>query len=412
MMLDVQKIKSDFPILSRQINGHGLVYLDNSATSQKPLQVLEAVDDYYKTFNSNVHRGSHTLADEATSRYEKSRETVARFIGAQKSKEIVFVRNATEAINLVAYAYALENLKKDDEILLGVWEHHANLIPWQQVCVKTGAKLVYLYLTKDGLFDFNDYKSKLSGKTRLVAISQASNVTGTIFPVAEIVREAKKAGAVTVVDGAQSTPHLSVNVKSLGCDFFAFSGHKMLAPMGIGALYVRSEMYGKMQPFMTGGGMILEVEETGSTWEKVPYKYEAGTPNVSGAVGLASAIEYLEKVGMSNIRNHEVDLNKYALESFNKISASIPSLRILGPTDPTQRTGLISFYFSNIHAHDVASILDQHGVAVRSGHHCAMPLHKSLEIGPSCRASWYLYNSRQDIDALVEGVTEASRILS
>jgi len=399
-------MKADFPILARQVNGCDLVYLDNSATSQKPLQVLEAVDEYYRTCNSNVHRGSHTLADEATSRYEKSRETVARFIGAQKSEEIVFVRNTTEAINLVAYSYAGKFLQTGDEVLLGIWEHHSNLIPWQQVCLKTGAKLVYTYPTKDGLFDFNDYKSKLNKKTKLVAVTQASNVLGTIFPVKVIIKEAKKFGAVTVVDGAQSTPHMPVNVKSLGCDFFAFSGHKMLAPMGIGALYVKSDMYNQMEPFMTGGGMILEVEEDKATWESAPYKYEAGTPNVSGAVGLARAIEYLQKIGMDNIRNHEVELNKYALESF-----ASSTLHILGPTDPAQRAGLISFYFDGIHPHDVSAILDQRGVEIRSGYHCAIPLHLELGIGPTCRASWYLYNDKKDIDALVEGAMEAWRLL-
>lgn len=411
-MLDTQKIKADFPILSRQINGHNLVYLDNSATSQKPLQVLNAVDDYYKTCNANVHRGSHTLADEATSRYEKSREIVARFIGVQKPEEIIFVRNTTEALNLIAYSYALGNLTGGDEILLGVWEHHSNLVPWQQVCLKTGAKLVYTYPTKEGLFDFTDYKSKLAKKTKLVAMAQASNVLGTIFPVAEIVAEAKKFGAVTVIDGAQSTPHMPVNVKNLDSDFFAFSGHKMLAPMGIGALYVRSDMYSRMQPFTAGGGMILEVDEQKAIWDKEPFKYEAGTPNVSGAVGLAEAIEYLNNIGMPNIRDHEIELGKYILESFEKLTDSIPSIRLLGSTDPLQRTGLISFSLNNVHPHDISAILDQRGIAIRSGFHCAMPLHTKLGIGPTCRASWYLYNNKKDIDALVEGVKEASRILS
>ncbi len=410
-MLDVQKIKVDFPILSRQVNGHDLAYLDNAATSQKPLQVLSAVDDYYKTCNANVHRGSHTLADEATSLYEKSREIVANFIGAQKQEEIVFIRNTTEAINLIAFSYADKVLQKDDEILIGVWEHHSNLVPWQQVCLRTGAKLVYTYPTKEGLFDFVDFKCKLSKKTKLVAVAQASNVLGTIFPVAEIVAEAKKVGAVTLIDGAQSAPHMSVNVKSLGCDFFAFSGHKMLSPMGIGALYIKSELLEKLDPFITGGGMIFEVDETNATWEKPPYKYEAGTPNVSGAVGLARAIQYLQNLGMENIRTHEVELNRYALASFNRVCIAAPALTMLGPTDPAKRTGLISFYYNGIHPHDISAILDQRGVAIRSGFHCAMPLHLKLGIGPTCRASWYLYNDKKDIDTLVEGVLEASRLL-
>jgi cysteine desulfurase / selenocysteine lyase len=410
-MLDTKKIKAAFPILGRQVNSHDLAYLDNSATSQKPLQVLSAVDDYYKTCNANVHRGSHVLADEATSRYEKSRETVSRFIGAQKPEEIVFVRNTTEALNLVAYSYALDNLTTGDEILLGVWEHHSNLVPWQQVCLKTGARLIYTYPTKDGLFDFADFRSKLSSRTKLVAMAQASNVLATIFPVAEIVNETRKFGAITVIDGAQSTPHMPVNVKSMGCDFFAFSGHKMLAPMGIGVLYVKSDMYNKMKPFMTGGGMILEVNEQNSTWESAAAKFEAGTPNVSGAVGLARAIDYLKEIGMDNIRSHEVELSNYAIESFSKARTAVPGLHFLGSTDPTQRAGLISFYLDGLHPHDISAILDQRGVAIRSGFHCAMPLHTKLGIGPTCRASWYLYNDKKDLDALIDGVLEASRLL-
>jgi cysteine desulfurase/selenocysteine lyase len=410
-MFDIKKIKADFPILSRQINGHDLVYLDNAATSQKPTSVLNAVDDYYKHNNANVHRGAHTLADEATSLYEKSRETIAKFIGAQRQEEVVFVRNATEAINLVAYSFARKVLQKNDEVLIGVWEHHSNLVPWQQDCLKTGAKLVYTYPTKEGLFDFADYKSKLSSKTRIVAIGQASNVLGTIFPLADIVGEAKKIGAVTVIDGAQSAPHLPINVQSLGCDFFAFSGHKMLAPMGIGVLYARSEILDKLDPFLTGGSMILEVEEQSATWAKAPDKFEAGTPNVSGAVGLAEAIRYLENIGMKNIRDHEVELNAYALEVFKKASLTAPELHVVGPSDPEKRTGLVSFYYTGIHPHDVSAILDQRGVAIRSGFHCAMPLHLKLGVGPTCRASWYLYNDKTDIDALIGGVLEASRLL-
>jgi cysteine desulfurase/selenocysteine lyase len=411
-MLDSQTIKADFPILSRLVNGRALVYLDNSATSQKPLQVLTAVDDYYTTSNANVHRGSHTLSNEATSLYEKSREKVARFIGARKPEEIIFVSNTTEALNLVAYAYALAALTTGDEIVVGAWEHHSNLVPWQQVALHTGAKLVYIYPTKEGLFDLADYKSKLSTRTKLVAMAQASNVLGTVFPVTAIVAEAHKYGAITVIDGAQSTPHMAVNVQSLGCEFFAFSGHKMLAPMGIGVLYVRSEMYNRMQPFMTGGGMISQVEATKATWEVPPYTFEAGTPNVGGAVGLASAIDYLTGVGMPAIREHELKLTDYALAEFTKLAGSVPALNLVGSLDPTQRTGLVSFYLTGIHPHDIAAILDQQGVAIRSGYHCAMPLHTHLALSPTCRASWYLYNSHQDIDALLSGVREASRLLA
>ncbi len=410
-MLDVQKIKADFPILARQVNNRDLVYLDNAATSQKPNPVLTAVDDYYKTCNANVHRGSHTLADEATSLYEKSREIVAKFIGARLSEEIVFVKNTTEAINLIAYSYATKFLQRDDEVLLGVWEHHSNLVPWQEVCLKTGAKLVYTYPTKDGLFDMDDFRSKLSKKTKLVSVVHASNVLGTIFPVADIVAEAKRVGAVVVVDGAQSAPHMPVDVQKLGCDFFAFSGHKMLGPMGVGVLYAKSEILQKMDPFITGGGMIFEVDIQNSTWEKPPYKFEAGTPNVSGAVGLAKAVQYLQEIGMEHVRSHEVELNAYALESFRKVGLTLASFDILGPTDPQKRSGLLSFCYAGMHAHDISAILDQRGVAVRSGFHCAMPLHQHLNIGPTCRASWYIYNDKTDIDALLAGVLEASRIL-
>ena len=410
-MLDAKKLKLDFPILSRKVNGKDLVCLDNSATSQKPTKVLEAVDTYYKTSNANVHRGSHTLADEATSLYESSRETVAKFIGSRKAEEIVFVRNATEALNTVAYTYAQSLLKPGDEVLLGVWEHHSNLIPWQQVCTRTGAKLVCMYPTKDGLFDFEDYKVKLTNRTKVVTVAHASNVLGTIFPIKEITAEAKKYGAVVVIDGAQSAPHMPINVESLECDFFAFSGHKMLSPMGIGVLWVKQELLETLQPFMYGGGMILEVTEQEAVWEKAPYKFEAGTPNVSGAVGLAEAIKYLSTIGMDNVKSHEFEITTYALEALKKLAVDIPSLHILGPWDAKLRTGLISFYFDNIHAHDVSAILDRLGIAVRSGHHCAMPLHTHLGVPASCRASWYLYNTPEDIDALLAGLREAKKIL-
>ncbi|MBU1970554.1 SufS family cysteine desulfurase, partial [Patescibacteria group bacterium] len=396
-MLDIKKIRADFPILSRKVNGQYLIYLDNAATSQKPLQVMAAIDDYYETANANVHRGSHTLADEATSLYEKSREIVAGFIGAQKPQELIFVRNTTEAINLVACSYAEQVLQKNDEVLLGVWEHHSNLIPWQQVCAKTGAKLVYLNPTPDGQLDFKDYRAKLNSRTKLVTVAQASNVLGTIFPVSEMAAEAKKVGAVLMVDAAQSVPHMPVDVKSLGCDFLAFSGHKMLAPMGIGALYIRSELMNKLSPFLVGGGMINEVDECHTSWAEVPYRFEAGTPNVNGAIGFAAAVMYLKQLGMNHVRAHELELNAYALEAFQKI----PAARILGPLDPVKRTGLLSFILGGSHGHDVAAILDQRGVAVRSGYHCAMPLHAKLKLNPTCRASWYLYNDKDDIDALV-----------
>ncbi len=410
-MLNVQKIKADFPILARKVNGKALVYLDNAATSQKPASVLEAVDRYYETSNANVHRGSYTLADEATFLYEKARETLKTFVGASSNEEIIFVKNTTEAINLVAYSYASKNLKEGDEILLGVWEHHSNLVLWQEIGEKTGAKLVYMHPTKEGLFDFKDFTSKLTKNTKLVTVAQASNVLGTIFPVSDIVAEAKKFGALVSVDGAQSVPHMPIDVKKLGCDFLAFSGHKMLGPMGIGVLYVKSDIYPMMEPFIAGGGMIAEVSKQKSTWEEPPYKFEAGTPNVGGAVGLTEAVNYLQKVGMSNIREHEVELTAYALGLLERIEKDIPQLEVLGPKDPKKRSGLVSFYHPKMHAHDVAAILDKCGVAVRSGFHCAMPLHQHFNVGPTFRASWYIYNDKSDIDALFEGIVEASRVL-
>ena len=409
-MLDTNTLKKDFPILEMKVNGKDLVYLDNAATTQKPEKVLAAVDTYYRICNANVHRGSHTLSDNATSLYERSRESVAKFIGA-KPTEIIFTRNATEGINLVAYSYGLATLHAGDEILIGGWEHHSNLVPWQEVCHKTGARLVYTYPDNQGLFDFADFCSKLGARTKIVAVGHASNVLGTIYPVAEIAAEAKKVGALVVVDGAQSLPHLPVNIKQLSCDALAFSGHKMLGPMGIGVLWLDESLQESLSPFLTGGGMVLEVDENKASWEKPPHKFEAGTPNVSGAVGLAAAIDYIKTIGIEEIRKHEIELSSYALQAFADLARGFQNLRILGPMDATKRTGLISFHMQGVHAHDVSAILDQRGIAVRSGYHCAMPLHTHLGIGPTVRASWYLYNSQADITALVSGISDAKKIL-
>lgn len=411
-MVDVSSIKKDFPILNTKINGKDLVYLDNAATSQKPISVIRALKNYYEQSNANVHRGAHSLADKATSLYEKSREVISKFIGASLPEEIVFVRNTTEGINLVAYSFALNYLKQGDEILIGIWEHHSNLVPWQQVCLRTGAKLVYTYPNNQGLFDFTDFKNKINKRTKIVALTHASNVLGTIFPLEEISKYVKKAGAFFVVDAAQSAPHLPLNVRELDCDFASFSGHKMLGPMGIGVLYVKYSMYDFMQPFLTGGGMINQVEEGFSSWEKPPHKFEAGTPNVGGAWGLAQAIDYLQNIGMKNIKLHEENINEVAISTFERLKTKVKGLHFIGPKEKEKRTGLISFCINGVHPHDVSSLLNQYGVAIRSGYHCAMPLHKYLELGPTCRASWYIYNDESDIKALENAILEAVKILS
>lgn len=404
-MFDPRKIREDFPILKRVVNGKDLVYLDSGATSQKPAQVLEAERIYYEQHNANVHRGAHTLGDEATHLLDVSREKVAGFIGAKK-EEIIFVRNTTEAINLVAYAWGLDNLKKDELVLTTRMEHHANLVPWQEVCRRTGARVELVGITKDGLLDLEDFKQKLKLKPRIVSLVQVSNALGTINPVAKMTRLAHKFGALVVIDAAQSLPHMKVDVGEIGCDFLAFSGHKMLGPMGIGVLYGKKEILLKMSPFLTGGGMISEVYDDHSTWNVLPDKFEAGTPNVAGAVGLMSAIEYLERLGMENVREHDKQIVEYAMQSLNKVT----NLVLLGTNEIDKRSGSVSFEYLGVHAHDVATILDSEGIAVRAGHHCTMPLHKKLGISASVRASFNVYTTKQDIDALIEGLAKVKTV--
>ena len=400
-MLNIQKIKQDFPILQRRINGRRLVYLDNAATSQRPVQVIKAVVDFQKKHNANVHRGLHTLSEEASGLYEKARETVAKFIGAN-TDEIVFVRNTTEGINLVAQTWAKTNVGKG-EILATVMEHHSNILPWLQL----GLKVRFVDVTDEGVLDMKDFKKKLTKKTKLVAVGHMSNMTGTINPVEEIVRMAKKVKARVLVDAAQSVQHLGVDVKKLGCDFLAFSGHKMFAPMGIGALYIKKERQEEMGPFLTGGGMISEVYlDKPAVWAKGVEKWEAGTPNVEGAIGLAAACEYHQRLGMTNIRQYEKELTKYALKRLK----SITSIGLIGPTDVERRGGVISFTFEGVHAHDVAQILDSEGVAVRSGHHCTMPLHQRFGLTASTRASFYIYNDKKDVDCLVAALDKVKGV--
>jgi cysteine desulfurase/selenocysteine lyase len=410
-MFDPTKIKLDFPILAREIEGKKLVYLDSGATSQKPTSVLQAEREYYEKHNANVHRGAHTLGDEATQFYQESREKVANFINA-RSEEIIFVRNTTEAINLVSYAWGLDTLQAGDVVITTVMEHHANMVPWQQIVKRTGAKLEVVGITDDGLVDMNDYAQKLKLKPKLVAFVHVSNALGTINPVKELTKMAHKAGALVLVDGAQAVPHMKVDVGDIGCDFYAFSGHKMLGPMGIGVLWGRSEILEKMNPFLTGGGMINEVYSDHSTWAEGPEKFEAGTPNVAGAVGLASAITYLEKLDMDVVREHDKMITEYALEQLSKVT-NLPAqagLVILGTKNPELRSGSVSFEYRGVHAHDVATILDSEGVAVRSGHHCTMPLHNHLGITASIRASFNVYTTKDDIDALIAALSKVKTV--
>lgn len=404
-MLNSTKIKLDFPILKREIDGHPLVYLDSGATSQKPKQVIDAEREYYEKHNANVHRGAHTLGDEATQLYQESRERVAKFIGA-KSEEVVFVRNTTEAINLVAYAWGLDNLVKGDVVVSTIMEHHANLVPWQEVSRRTGARVEVVGLTEDGTIDLTDFKNKLKLKPKMVVFTHVSNALGTINPVREMTKLAHKAGALVLVDGAQAVPHMKVDVTDIGCDFYAFSGHKMLAPMGIGVLWGRGEILNKMSPFLTGGGMIDEVYVDHATYAPLPDKFEAGTPNVAGAVGLMSAIDYLEKLGMENVREHDAEIVDYSL----KLLGKLPNIKLLGTKDKKIRCGSVSFEYIGVHAHDVATILDSEGVAIRSGHHCTMPLHNHLGVTASIRASFNVYTTKEDIDKLVLALGKVKQI--
>ena len=404
-MFDPKQVRKDFPILGRVIHDKPLVYLDSGATSQKPKVVLDAEREYYEQHNANVHRGAHTLGDEATQMYQDARSVVARFIGGQ-SQEVVFVRNATEALNLVAYAWGLDSLRAGDVILTTEMEHHANLVPWQEVARRTGAKVELVKVSAQGLLDQEDYKRKLKLKPKLVAIVQVSNALGTINPVFEMTRMAHKAGAVVVVDGAQAIPHMSVNVKDLECDFYAFSGHKMLGPMGIGVLWGRGNILESMSPFLTGGGMINEVYADHSTWAQVPEKFEAGTPNVAGAVGIKAAIEYLEGLGMDNIRKHDEDIVGYALAKLGEVE----QITLLGGRDASKRSGSVNFIYEGVHAHDVATILDSLGVAVRSGHHCTMVLHNALGITASIRASFNVYTIHEDIERLVVALGKVKQV--
>jgi cysteine desulfurase/selenocysteine lyase len=404
--LDLERIRADFPILQRQVNGRPLIYLDNAATTQKPRQVIDALVDFYTNTNANVHRGVHTLSVESTDLYEAARERVGNFLGARSPEEVVFVRNTTEAINLVAVCWGRANLKPGDEILASTLEHHSNLVPWQRVAQETGARIRLIHLTPDGTVDLDDYRQLLSPRTRVVAIAHASNVLGTISNLAEVSELAHRVGAIVMADGAQSVPNVPTDVTALGIDFLAFSGHKMLAPTGIGGLWGRRELLEEMPPFLGGGGMIREVFEDRATWAPLPEKFDAGTPNIADAIGLGVAIDYLENVGMTNVRAHEVDVAGYALERL----ARVPDVSVYGPRDPSLRTGVVSFNLEGVHPHDAGTVLDEAGIAVRAGHHCCQPLHRLLDVAATLRASFYIYNSRDEVDALVDALNTARRL--
>ena len=400
-MYDVEEIRRDFPILERRIEGKRLVYLDNAATSQKPRQVIGALTEYYEEHNANIHRGVHRLAAEATAAYEGARRKVARFLGAPETTGLIFTRGTTEAVNLVAHAWGRRSLRDGDEVVLTEAEHHSNIVPWQLAARATGAKLRFIPVLEDGTLDMEVAERLIGPRTRLVGCIHASNVLATINPVERLAELAHEADALMLVDGAQSAPHLPVSVEALGCDFYACSGHKMLGPTGVGVLWGRPEILEEMDPFLGGGEMIREVHLDHSTWNDLPYKFEAGTMNVAQAVGLGAAVDYLDELGMENVREHERRLGEYAYRRL----AEIEGITIYGPEK--DRTGLVSFSLPDVHPHDLSQLLDEEGVAVRSGHHCAQPLMRRLGIVATSRASFYLYNTEGEVDALVEALGRA-----
>lgn len=395
--MNVSDIRKQFPILDQEVNGHPLVYLDSAATSQKPIQVIEALNKYYREYNSNVHRGVHTLGTMATDGYEGAREKVRKFINAKSTEEIIFTRGTTTALNIVAASYGRANLQPGDEIVITYMEHHSNIIPWQQVAKATGATLKYIDLTEDHALSLETVKETITPDTKIVSVMHVSNVLGAINPVKEIAKIAHQHGAIMVVDGAQSTPHMKVDVQDLDCDFFAFSGHKMCGPTGIGVLYGKKELLEKMEPVEFGGEMIDFVNLYDSTWKELPWKFEGGTPIIADAIGLGAAIDFLEEVGLDNILAHEHKLANYALDRLSEVEG----ITIYGPKE---RAGVVTFNLDDVHPHDVATVLDAEGVAVRAGHHCAQPLMKYLNVSSTARASFYLYNTEEEIDQLVSSL--------
>lgn len=406
--MNSEDIRRLFPILQQEVNGHPLVYLDSAATSQKPLSVINAIDKYYREDNSNVHRGVHTLGTRATDSYEGAREKVRKFINAKSTQEIIFTRGTTTSLNTVASSYARSNLREGDEIVITYMEHHSNIIPWQQAAKATGAVLKYLPLQADGTISLDDVRETVTENTKIVSVMHVSNVLGVINPIKAIAKIAHENGAIMVVDGAQSAPHMKVDVQDLDCDFFALSGHKMCAPTGIGVLYGKKHLLENMEPVEFGGEMIDFVGLQESTWKELPWKFEGGTPIIAGAVGLGAAIDFLEEIGLENIEAHEHKLAAYAMEKMSVIEG----MTIFGPADPAKRTGVVTFNLDDVHPHDVATVLDAEGIAVRAGHHCAQPLMKWLKVSATARASFYLYNTEEDVDKLVAGLLKTKEYFS
>jgi cysteine desulfurase / selenocysteine lyase len=406
--MDMKNIRSQFPILDQEVNGRPLVYLDSAATSQKPLSVIESVERYYREYNSNVHRGVHTLGTKATDGFEGARDKVRKFINAASREEVIFSRGTTTSLNIVATSYGRVFCKEGDEIVISYMEHHSNLIPWQQVAKVTGATLKYIPLQKDGTLNLEDVEKTITDRTKIVAITHVSNVLGTINPIKEIAKIAHAKGAVIVVDGAQAAPHIKVDVQDLDVDFYAFSSHKMCGPTGIGVLYGKKDLLEQMEPVEFGGEMIDFVNLYDSTWKELPWKFEAGTPSIAQAIGLGAAIDFLEEIGMDNIHQHEYDLVEYALKKLSEIEG----VTIFGPLDASKKGGVVTFNIDGVHPHDVSTALDMEGIAIRAGHHCAQPLMKVLNQTATARASFYLYNTKEDIDALADGLVKAKEFFS
>jgi len=403
--IDVGRVRDDFPILRRTVHGRPLVYLDNAATTQKPRAVIDALVHYYENYNANIHRGIHALSEEATARYEEVRLKTAHFIGAPGPETVVFTRNTTESINLVAHAWGRRYLRPGDEIVLTIMEHHSNLVPWQLLARDTGVKLQFVDIDDEGRLIWDDFERLIGPRTRLVSITHMSNVLGTINPVKDIAELAHSRGALVLVDGAQSVPHMAVDVSGLECDFMAFSAHKMLGPTGVGVLYARQGLLEEMDPFLGGGEMISRVLPEQSTWNDVPWKYEAGTPNIADVIAFGAAIEYLQALGMDAVRAHEKEITAYALEALS----AVPQVTIYGPREAEARGGVVAFNLGDLHPHDLGTVLDRHGVAVRAGHHCAQPLMRRLDCVATARASFYVYNRLDEVDTLLEGIREADR---
>ena len=406
MPLNVQKIREDFPILSRQIRGKPLVYFDNAATSQKPRAVIQSLTDFYEKHNANIHRGIHTLSEESTALFEDARKKVAKFVHASSPENVVFTRNTTESINLIAYAWGRKNINAGDEILLTMMEHHSNLVPWQMLAQEKGAVLKFVGVTDEGTLNLDDLEKCLSPRTKLISVTHVSNAFGTINPIRRFAQAAHQTGALLLVDAAQSAPHIPVDMRVMGADVLAFSAHKMLGPTGVGVLVAHRELLEEMNPFLGGGDMIREVWLEKATWNELPYKFEAGTPDVSNVIAFGAALDYLQSVGMDNIRAHEMEIVNYALTQLSRIDG----LKIFGPMDSSQRSGVISFNLGSIHPHDLGSVLDEDGIAIRAGHHCCQPLMRRFGLSGTSRASFYLYNTKEEVDVFIKSLARAKML--